>query len=57
LPIAGLGIHVYLNVGDFIDMQEGDWLLVRSGVVKGFRGEMEIQIEEATCWWRHIISG
>lgn len=51
LPIAGLGIQVYLHQGEFIPMQEGDWLLVRGGVVKSFRGEMEIQIEEAGQAW------
>jgi hypothetical protein len=51
LPTAGLGIQVYLRQGEFISMQEGDWLLVRGGVVKSFRGEMEIQIEEPGQAW------
>jgi hypothetical protein len=51
MPIAGLGMQVYLKTGDFIEMKEGDWLLVRGGVVKSFRGEMEIQIEEAEQAW------
>jgi hypothetical protein len=51
MPTAGLGIQVYLRAGDFIPMQEGDWVLVRGGTVKSFRGEMEIQIEEPGQAW------
>jgi hypothetical protein len=51
LPIAGLGIQVYLSAGDFIPMQEGEWVLVRGGVVKSFRGEMEIQVDEPGQVW------
>lgn len=51
MPVAGLGIQVYLNAGDFIPMQEGDWVLVRGGVVKSFRGELEIQIDEPGQAW------
>ena len=51
MPIAGLGIQVYLRGGDFMPMQEGDWLLVRGGVVKSFRGEMEVQIDEPGQAW------
>ncbi|MCC6453596.1 MAG: lamin tail domain-containing protein [Caldilineaceae bacterium] len=51
MPTAGLGIQVYLRAGEFMPMQEGDWLLVRGGVVKSFRGEMEIQIEEPGQAW------
>jgi len=51
LPTAGLGVQVYLRGGDFIEMKEGDWILVRGGVVKSFRGEMEIQIEEPGQAW------
>jgi hypothetical protein len=51
LPTAGLGVQVYLRQGDFIPMNEGDWVLVRGGVVKSFRGEMEIQVEESGQVW------
>jgi hypothetical protein len=51
LPTAGLGIQVYLRGGDFIAMQEGEWILVRGGVVKSFRGEMEVQIAEPGQAW------
>jgi hypothetical protein len=51
LPVAGLGVQVYLKGGAFIPMNEGDWLLVRGGLVKSFRGEMEIQIAEPGQAW------
>ncbi|HXF60303.1 MAG TPA: hypothetical protein VNK95_01720, partial [Caldilineaceae bacterium] len=50
LPIAGLGIHVYLQGGEFLPMQEGDWVLVR-GVLKSFRGEMEVRLAEPGQLW------
>jgi hypothetical protein len=51
LPTAGLGVQVYLRKGEFIAMQEGEWVLVRGGVVKSFRGEMEIEITEPGQVW------
>lgn len=50
MPVAGLGVMVYLRQGDFLPMQEGDWVLVR-GVIKSFRGEMEIQVDEPGQVW------
>jgi hypothetical protein len=50
LPIAGLGVMVYLTQGDFLPLREGDWVLVR-GVVKSFRGEMEIRVDEPGQVW------
>lgn len=50
LPIAGLGIQVYLQSGTFMPLQEGDWVLVR-GVLKSFRGEMEVQVDEPGRVW------
>jgi hypothetical protein len=55
LSVAGLGIQIYLNGGDFIPMQEGDWVLVRGGVVKSFRGEMEIQVSEPGQVWPYEV--
>lgn len=49
--VAGLGVQVYLMGGDFIPMQEGDWVLVR-GEIRSFRGEMEIQLDEPGRAWR-----
>ena len=48
--IAGLGVQVYLAAGEFLPMQEGDWVLVR-GTLKSFRGEMEIRIAEPGHAW------
>jgi hypothetical protein len=50
MPFAGLGVMVYLRQGDFLPMQEGDWVLVR-GVLKSFRGEMEIQVDAPGQVW------
>ncbi|GIV76228.1 MAG: hypothetical protein KatS3mg050_0622 [Litorilinea sp.] len=50
LPLAGLGIQVYLNSGDFLPMEEGSWVLVR-GVLKSFRGEMELRAESPEQVW------
>ena len=50
LPLAGLGIQVYLNQGDFLPMQEGDWVLVR-GEMRSFRGEMEVDLDEPGQAW------
>ena len=50
LPIAGLGVQVYLPQGDFLPLTSGDWVLVR-GVVKSFRGEMEIRVSEPGQVW------
>ena len=51
LPIAGLGIQVYLNGGVFMPMQEGDWVLIR-GWMHSFRGEMEVELTEPGQAWR-----
>jgi hypothetical protein len=51
MPIAGLGIQVYLKTGDFVPMQEGDWVLVRGAVVDSFRGEMEVEIDKPEQAW------
>jgi hypothetical protein len=50
LPIAGLGVQVYLKQGDFLPMREGDWVLVR-GEMRSFRGEMEVQLSEPGQAW------
>ena len=50
LPVAGLGVQVYLKQGDFMPMQEGDWVLVR-GEMRTFRGEMEVQLVEPGQAW------
>jgi hypothetical protein len=50
LPIAALGIHVYLQGSEFLPMQEGDWVLVR-GVLQSFRGEMEVRLREPGQLW------
>ena len=49
--LAGLGVQVYLDVGEFMPMQEGDWVLVR-GEIRSFRGEMEIRLDEPGRAWR-----
>lgn len=48
---AGIGINVFLRKGQFPPLQEGDQVLVR-GVLKSFRGEMEVQIDSAEQIWR-----
>lgn len=50
LPVAGLGIQVYLQGGEFMPLNEGDWVLVR-GVLRSFRGEMEMQLSEPGRLW------
>ncbi|MCC6169787.1 MAG: lamin tail domain-containing protein [Caldilineaceae bacterium] len=50
LPIAGLGIQVYLQGGEFMPLNEGDWVLVR-GVLKSFRGELELRLDEPGRLW------
>jgi hypothetical protein len=50
LPVAGLGVQVYLQAGEFIPLQEGDWVLVR-GTLRSFRGELEVALDEpGRCW-------
>jgi hypothetical protein len=49
--LAGLGIQVYLNRGDFPPLQEGDWVLVR-GQTRSFRGEMEVTLDAPEQVWR-----
>jgi hypothetical protein len=51
LETAGLGIQVYLQQGEFQPMAEGDWVLVR-GVMKSFRGEMEVVVAAPDEAWR-----
>lgn len=43
-PLAGIGINVYLHNGEFPALTEGDRVLVR-GLLRSFRGEMELQLE------------
>jgi hypothetical protein len=50
LPLAGLGVHVYLQGGQFLPLQEGEWVLVR-GVLDSFRGELEVQVTEPGQVW------
>jgi predicted extracellular nuclease len=50
-PYAGIGINVFLRKGEFPPLQEGDRVLVR-GLLRSFRGEMELQLEDATQIWR-----
>lgn len=50
--IAGLGIQVYLKQGEFVPMQEGDWVLVR-GDMHSFRGETEVIAEAPEQVWRY----
>jgi hypothetical protein len=53
-PLAGIGINVYLRSADFPPLQVGDRVQVR-GVLKSFRGELELQVASADQIWR--ISG
>jgi DNA/RNA endonuclease YhcR with UshA esterase domain len=48
---SGIGINVYLWQGDFPLLQEGDWVVVR-GLLKSFRGEMELQMDAVGQIWR-----
>jgi hypothetical protein len=48
---AGLGIQVYLRNGVFMEMAEGDWVLVR-GRLRSFRGELEVVVERPDQVWR-----
>jgi hypothetical protein len=51
LPIAGLGIQVYLRTGGvFPPLAEGDWVLVR-GRLRSHRGELEVQIDLPDQVW------
>ncbi len=50
-PYAGIGINVYLRRGDFPSLAAGDQVLVR-GVLKSFRGEMELEMASAEQIWR-----
>ena len=50
-PLAGMGINVYLRNGEFPSLAEGDRVLVR-GLLRSFRGEMELQLESPTQIWR-----
>lgn len=50
-PFAGIGINVYLRNGEFPPLAEGDRVLVR-GLLRSFRGEMELQLESPTQIWR-----
>ncbi len=50
-PYAGIGINVYLRKGDFPALQVGDQVLVR-GVLRSFRGEMELQLDKPDQIWR-----
>jgi len=50
-PYAGIGINVYLRRGDFPTLAAGDQVLVR-GVLKSFRGEMELEMASAEQIWR-----
>jgi len=50
-PYAGIGINVYLRRGDFPALVAGDLVLVR-GVLKSFRGEMELELASAEQIWR-----
>ncbi|MCB0084608.1 MAG: hypothetical protein KDE47_26895, partial [Caldilineaceae bacterium] len=46
-PYAGIGINVYLRQAQYPDLQVGDRVRLR-GVLKSFRGEMELQLYEPT---------
>ena len=50
-PLAGIGINVYLRNGEFPPLAEGDRVLVR-GLLRSFRGEMELQLDSPTQIWR-----
>jgi hypothetical protein len=50
-PLAGIGINVYLHNGEFPPLAEGDRVLVR-GLLRSFRGEMELQLETPEQIWR-----
>ena len=50
-PYAGIGINIFLRKGEFPTLQEGDQILVR-GVLKSFRGEMELQLNGPDQIWR-----
>lgn len=50
-PFAGIGLNVYLRNGEFPPLVEGDRVLVR-GLLRSFRGEMELQLESPTQIWR-----
>ncbi|MEZ4683866.1 MAG: lamin tail domain-containing protein [Caldilineaceae bacterium] len=47
-PYAGIGINVYLRQAFYPTLQEGDRVRVR-GVLKSFRGEMELQLADASA--------
>jgi hypothetical protein len=48
---AGLGMQVYLSTGEYQEMTEGDWVLVR-GRIHSFRGELELLCEKPDNVWR-----
>lgn len=50
-PLAGIGINVYVRNGAFPPLAEGDRVLVR-GLLRSFRGEMELQLESPTQIWK-----
>jgi hypothetical protein len=47
-PYAGIGINVYSRQAFYPALQEGDRVRVR-GVLKSFRGEMELQLRDAAA--------
>ncbi len=49
--LAGIGVNVFLWRGDFPPLEEGDWVIVR-GVLRSFRGEMEVQMDAPEQIWR-----
>ena len=49
---AGLGMQVYLHNGVFMEMAEGDWVLVR-GRLRSFRGELEAVVDRPDQVWRY----
>ncbi len=50
-PLAGIGINVYLRRAGYPPLQEGDRVRVR-GTLKSFRGELELQLADASGIWR-----
>ncbi len=51
ITLAGLGIQVYLDGGEFRPLREGDWVLVR-GFTRSYRGEMEVSVQRPDQVWR-----
>ena len=49
--VTGLGVQVYLRSGEYVELAEGDWVLVR-GRMQSFRGEMETVVEQPDQVWR-----